>query len=36
MSLFDAGKRKAQLAQAQAELDEAGSGYRGVVLRAVS
>ena len=32
LSLFDAGKRKAQIAQAQAALDEAGSVYRGVVL----
>jgi NodT family efflux transporter outer membrane factor (OMF) lipoprotein len=32
--LFDAGKRKAQVAQAQAALDEAGSLYRGVVLTA--
>jgi NodT family efflux transporter outer membrane factor (OMF) lipoprotein len=34
MSLFDAGKRKAQVAQAQGALDEAGSVYRAVVLRA--
>jgi NodT family efflux transporter outer membrane factor (OMF) lipoprotein len=34
MSLFDAGKRKAQVAQAQAALDEAGSIYRGIVLSA--
>jgi NodT family efflux transporter outer membrane factor (OMF) lipoprotein len=34
LSLFDAGKRKAQIAQAQAALDEAGSVYRGVVLTA--
>jgi NodT family efflux transporter outer membrane factor (OMF) lipoprotein len=33
-SLFDAGKRKAQVAQAQAALDESGSLYRGVVLTA--
>ena len=33
-TLFDAGKRKAQVAQAQAVLDEAGSLYRGVVLTA--
>jgi NodT family efflux transporter outer membrane factor (OMF) lipoprotein len=33
-TLFDAGKRKAQVAQAQAALDEAGSVYRGVVLTA--
>jgi NodT family efflux transporter outer membrane factor (OMF) lipoprotein len=33
-SLFDAGKRKAQVAQAQAALDESGSQYRGVVLTA--
>ena len=32
--LFDAGKRKAQVAQAQAALDESGSVYRGVVLAA--
>jgi NodT family efflux transporter outer membrane factor (OMF) lipoprotein len=34
LSLFDAGKRKAQVAGAQAALDEAGSQYRGVVLAA--
>ena len=34
LDLFDAGKRKAQVAQAQATLDEAGSVYRGVVLSA--
>ena len=34
VSLFDAGKRKAQVAQAQAALDEAGSIYRGIVLSA--
>ena len=34
LSLFDAGKRKAQVAQAQAALDESGSQYRGVVLTA--
>ena len=33
-ALFDGGKRKAQVAQAQAALDEAGSLYRGVVLTA--
>ena len=33
-TLFDAGKRKAQVAQAQAALDESGSVYRGVVLAA--
>jgi NodT family efflux transporter outer membrane factor (OMF) lipoprotein len=33
-TLFDAGKRKAQVAQAQAVLDESGSVYRGVVLTA--
>ena len=33
-TLFDAGKRKAQVAQAEAALDEAGSQYRGVVLTA--
>ncbi len=32
--LFDAGKRKAQVAQAQAALDESGSVYRGTVLTA--
>ena len=32
--LFDAGKRKAQVAQARAALDEAGADYRGVVLSA--
>ena len=32
--LFDAGKRKAQVAQARAALDEAGAQYRGVVLSA--
>jgi NodT family efflux transporter outer membrane factor (OMF) lipoprotein len=32
VNLFDAGKRKAQVAQAQAALDESGSVYRGVVL----
>jgi len=34
LSLFDAGKRKAEVAQAQAALDEAGAKYRGVVLTA--
>lgn len=34
LSLFDAGKRKAQVAQAQAALDEAGDIYRSVVLTA--
>jgi NodT family efflux transporter outer membrane factor (OMF) lipoprotein len=34
LTLFDAGKRKAQVAQAQAALDETGSVYRGVVLTA--
>ena len=34
VELFDAGKRKAQVAQAQAALDETGSVYRGVVLAA--
>ena len=34
LDLFDAGKRKAQVAQAQAALDESGSVYRGVVLAA--
>jgi len=33
-TLFDAGKRKAQVAQAEAALDEAGSVYRGVVVTA--
>jgi NodT family efflux transporter outer membrane factor (OMF) lipoprotein len=33
-TLFDAGKRKAQVAQAEAALDESGSLYRGVVLTA--
>ena len=33
-SLFDAGKRKAQVAQAQAALDESASLYRAVVLSA--
>jgi NodT family efflux transporter outer membrane factor (OMF) lipoprotein len=32
--VFDAGKRKAQVAQAQAALDESGSLYRGIVLAA--
>ena len=32
--VFDAGKRKAQVAQAQAALDESGSVYRSVVLAA--
>ncbi|MGZ5032941.1 MAG: efflux transporter outer membrane subunit [Usitatibacter sp.] len=34
LALFDAGKRRAQVAQAQAALDEAGARYRGVVLSA--
>lgn len=34
LDLFDAGKRRAQNAQAQAALDEAGARYRGVVLGA--
>jgi len=34
MTLFDAGKRKAEVAQAQAVLDETGARYRGVVLAA--
>lgn len=34
LNLFDAGKRKAQVAQARAALDEAGATYRGVVLGA--
>ncbi len=33
-TVFDAGKRRAQLAQAQAALDESGSVYRGIVLGA--
>ena len=33
-TLFDAGKRKAQVAQARAALDESGSEYRSVVLAA--
>jgi NodT family efflux transporter outer membrane factor (OMF) lipoprotein len=33
-TVFDAGKRKAQVAQAQAALEESGSVYRGVVLGA--
>jgi len=32
--LFDSGRRKAVVAQARAELDEAGAQYRGVVLNA--
>ena len=32
--LLDAGRRRAQVAQARAELDEAGALYRGTVLRA--
>lgn len=34
LNLFDAGKRKAQVAQAQAVLDETGAQYRGVVIGA--
>lgn len=34
LSLFDAGKRKAEVAQAQAVLDEQGAKYRSVVLGA--
>ncbi len=34
LDLFDAGKRRAQTAQAQAVLDQAGANYRGVVLTA--
>ncbi len=34
LNLFDAGKRKAQVAQAQAVLDESGASYRGVVIGA--
>ncbi|MFL9609255.1 efflux transporter outer membrane subunit [Methylobacillus sp. Pita2] len=32
--LFDGGRRKAQVAQAEAVLDESGARYRGVVLEA--
>jgi NodT family efflux transporter outer membrane factor (OMF) lipoprotein len=34
LTLFDAGKRKAEVARTQAVLDEAGAKYRGVVLSA--
>lgn len=34
LTLFDAGKRKAEVAQAQAMLDEAGAKYRAVALQA--
>lgn len=34
LDLFDTGKRRAQVAQARAALDEAGANYRGVVLGA--
>ncbi|MEP7043944.1 MAG: efflux transporter outer membrane subunit [Dokdonella sp.] len=34
LTLFDAGKRKAEVAQAQAQLDEQGAVYRGVVVAA--
>lgn len=34
LSLFDAGKRKAQVAQAQAILEETGAHYRGIVIGA--
>jgi outer membrane protein TolC len=34
LELFDAGRRRAQVAQARAVLDEAGADYRGVVLGA--
>jgi NodT family efflux transporter outer membrane factor (OMF) lipoprotein len=34
LDLFDAGRRRAQVAQAQAALDETGSVYRGAVLSA--
>lgn len=34
LNLFDAGKRKAEVAQAQAVLDETGAQYRGVVISA--
>lgn len=34
LNLFDAGKRKAQIRQAEAVLDESGARYRSVVLNA--
>ena len=34
LELFDAGRRRAQVAQARAVLDEAGQTYRGIVLGA--
>jgi NodT family efflux transporter outer membrane factor (OMF) lipoprotein len=34
LELFDGGRRKAEVAQARAALDEAGALYRGVVLNA--
>jgi NodT family efflux transporter outer membrane factor (OMF) lipoprotein len=34
LTLFDAGKRQAQVAQARAVLDETGANYRGTVLAA--
>ncbi|HEY7986294.1 MAG TPA: efflux transporter outer membrane subunit [Methylophilaceae bacterium] len=34
LTLFDGGKRKAQVAQAQSVLDESGAKYRGVVITA--
>jgi len=34
LELFDSGRRKAQVAQAQAALNESGATYRGVVLTA--
>lgn len=34
LELFDAGRRRARVAQARAVLDEAGASYRGVVLGA--
>ncbi len=34
LNLFDAGKRKAQVAQAQAVLDETSAQYRGIVIGA--
>lgn len=34
LTLFDAGAHKAQVAQAQARLNEAGANYRAVVLKA--
>ena len=34
LDLFDGGRRKAQVAQTQAALDQMGAQYRGVVIRA--